>query len=342
MMKKIRIGHIGTLHDHSESKLECVKSFPDIFEVVGYVPESEERYQEIKNKPAYRDVKVMTEEELFAAGVDAVLVEGFELELVNIARRCIDNNVHVHIDKPAGIDIAAFERLLRTAKQKNLVAQMAYMYRYNPALARAKEIIADGKLGDIYSVEAHMDCEHTKEKREWLGQFCSGMMFYLGCHLVDFMLQLQGIPEEIIPYNTATNIEGVTAEDVGFVIFKYKNGYSFAKTSAIEPGGFTRRQLVICGSEGTLEINPIERTTANGMECDMREVYRGEGWSSCGIKKNYKFEPCNRYDSMMLDFARFVRGEKKNPFTYEYELQLHKMVLKSCGLDTDYKTQITL
>lgn len=39
-MDKIRIGHIGTKHDHSKDKIECVSKFPDIFEVVGVVEEA--------------------------------------------------------------------------------------------------------------------------------------------------------------------------------------------------------------------------------------------------------------------------------------------------------------
>ena len=41
-MKKLRIGHIGTKHDHSVGKLDCVRKFPDVFEVVGVVEEDEE------------------------------------------------------------------------------------------------------------------------------------------------------------------------------------------------------------------------------------------------------------------------------------------------------------
>ncbi len=41
---------------------------------------------------------------------------------------------------------------------------------------------------------------------------------------------------------------------------------------------------------------------------------------------------------MMLDFAAFIRGEKENPYTLEYEYQLQKMVLCACGEDIDYKS----
>ena len=63
-MEKIKLGHIGTRHDHSRAKLEGAKKFPDLFEIVGIVPESPEVAEKIKNDKVYGDVPVMTEEEL--------------------------------------------------------------------------------------------------------------------------------------------------------------------------------------------------------------------------------------------------------------------------------------
>ena len=34
---------------------------------------------------------------------------------------------------------------------------------------------------------------------------------------------------------------------------------------------------------------------------------------------------------MMKAFAQYVRGEKQNPYSPDYELELYKTVLKSCG-----------
>ena len=48
-MEKIKLGHIGTRHDHSRAKLEGAKKFPDLFEIVGIVPESPEVAEKIKN-----------------------------------------------------------------------------------------------------------------------------------------------------------------------------------------------------------------------------------------------------------------------------------------------------
>lgn len=38
-----------------------------------------------------------------------------------------------------------------------------------------------------------------------------------------------------------------------------------------------------------------------------------------------------RYDAMLENFARIVRKEKENAYSYDYELGLYKTVLKACG-----------
>ena len=44
-------------------------------------------------------------------------------------------------------------------------------------------------------------------------------------------------------------------------------------------------------------------------------------------------EPYQRYEAMLLAFARMVRGEQENPYTLEYELALFRTLLKCCGME---------
>ena len=41
---------------------------------------------------------------------------------------------------------------------------------------------------------------------------------------------------------------------------------------------------------------------------------------------------------MLAAFAAMVRGEKQNPWSYEYEWKLYRTVLAACGVDIDYKS----
>jgi predicted dehydrogenase len=335
-MKKIRIGHLGTYHDHSTGMLDTIKKHPDIFEIVGYVPESEERCNAVRNQDCYRDIPVMTEAELFSSGCDAVEAEGYELDLVRQARKCIDRGIHVHIDKPAGADVEEFAALLREAKTKGLTVQMSYMYRYNPSIKEALRRARAGELGQVYEVDALMNTHHTPEKREWMKPFPGGIMFFLGCHMIDLVYLFKGMPDEVIPLNRCSGMDGVTAVDQGCAMLGYSDGVSIARATSTEVGGYGRRQLVICGSRATYEIEPLENPT--------RTFYTDVSYSAAyaNRRRELEFPDFGRYDKMMLEFAACVRGERVNPFTYEYELNVHKLVMKACGADVDLNSRYGL
>ena len=332
-MRKIKIAQIGIGHDHATEILRSIRQQTDIFEVVGLmVPDVEkEKFADRLTWPCCQDLKEMTLEEILNdPTIEAVTVETEEVNLTNYALMAAKAGKHMHMDKPGGLELSTFQELISVLKEKNLVFSLGYMYRYNPAVMELMEDINSGSLGEIVSVESHMSCWHNAEKRQWLETFPGGMMFFLGCHLIDLIYRIQGEPEEVLAMNCCTGLDGVTADDYGMAVLKYKNGVSFAKTCAMELGGFERRQLVVTGSKGTVELRPLE------MYGNFRGQYTGirkatsEVWVDPGYRTATK--PQNRYDSMMDSFAQMVRGEKENPYTYDYELNLYKLVLRCCGV----------
>ena len=105
------------------------------------------------------------------------------------------------------------------------------------------------------------------------------------------------------------------------------------KTTADEVGGYARRQLVVVGTEGTIEINPLEMSASGGLYTQMRICKNSGRWDALG--EITKSDTYDRYDDMMASFATMVRGEKENPWGYDYELLLYKTLLKCCGVETD-------
>lgn len=328
-MKKIRIAQIGTSkNSHGNMIWESLLKQSDAFEIVGYAFPENEREKFPKQAEKFNGYREMTVEEILNdPTVEAVAVETEEIYLTKYALMVANAGKHLHMEKPGGTTLSDFEKLVEILKSENLVFSTGYMYRFNPKIQEAFAKIKSGELGEIYSVEAHMDCKHNAENRQWLQNFPGGMMFYLGCHLVDFIYQLQGEPKEIIPMNCSTGYNGVTADDYGIVAFKYKNGVSFAKTCANETGGFLRRQLVVCGEKGTIEIKPLEVLSGDGLYTVMNEAYSPDWHKEWNTSQS---EVYDRYDDMMLNFAEMVRG-KENPYSYDYELGLYRLILKACG-----------
>ena len=339
MKEKIKVIQIGTLHDHAIFAFEALHKLSDTFEILGYCEPDNLAAKKARSHPLYSKYSEIPEDKIWDLNPDAIVIETCERDLTKYALMCAERNVHIHMDKPGGCELSHFEKLISTVKLNNVVFHTGYMYRYNPALIEAERLIKSGKLGTVYSVEAQMSCTHTKEKRDWLSTLPGGMMFYLGCHLIDIILRFQGKPKRILPYNFASKFLGAAGEDNTFCLFEYENGVSFAKTTAIEPAGFNRRQIVICGTKGTYEIKPLEDYF------DENEISKlcshttyaftyDDGtfsWKNSEVSKE-TFGPFDRYVPMMSAFAEMVRAETKNPFSPDYELDLYKTVLSACNV----------
>ncbi len=328
-MKRIRVAQIGTSgHSHGMDIWNTLCKLSDVFEIVGYaLPENEREKFPHRMKP-FEGYKEMTVEEILSdPTIEAVTVETEEIYLTKYALMVAKAGKHLHMEKPGSTSLSDFESLINALKEKNLAFTTGYMYRFNPAIREAMEKIKRGDLGKIFSVEAHMNCKHPKEQREWLAIFPGGMLFFLGCHLIDLIYRIQGEPKKVIPLSCSTGIEGVSSDDFGMVVYQYENGVSFAKTCDNECGGFSRRQLVITGEKGSIEIKPLEMYEDGDLYTVAGECY-SEAWLA--PYEAEKTDHYDRYEHMMRNFAEIVRG-KENPYGYDYELGLYRLILKSCG-----------
>ncbi len=329
-MKKVRIAQIGTSrYSHGNSIIKSLLKQSDLFEVVGFVfPENEkEKFPEIME--IFRDLKELSlEEVLNDPTIEAVAVETEEKYLTKYALLAAKAGKHIHMEKPGGFDLDAFEEFINEVKKSGKVLHTGYMYRYNPEVKKLLKAIENGELGEIISVDAQMSGKHSDEQREWLKEIPGGMMFFLGCHLIDLVLQIKGAPKKVIPFIKHSGVNGVDAPDTTMAVFEYDNGFAFVKTNDIELGGFARRNLVVTGSKKTVELRPFEILFPTGQKTTTT-TYSSEEWWDNG--NEFTTENFDRYDEMVGNFARIIRGEGENPATPDYELELYKTVMKATG-----------
>lgn len=327
-MKKIKIGQIGIGHNHGGSKMKAARKFPDLFEVIGFAEENEQWIEKRGGNKSYEGLPRLSVEEVIAKS-DAVLVESDVWDLTKYAKMCIDAGKHIHMDKPASGTLEEYKALLDTAKEKNLVIQLGYMYRYNPAVLACFDKIKNGDLGEIHSIDAEMSTLHPTDARKWLTNFHGGGMYIFGSHLVDLIVYLLGEPKKISSFVSRTGLDGVDLEDNNLAILEYDKAMARIFVSSVEVNGFGRRQFMVGGSRGTVNICPLERPITMT-------------WSDLSIAdKTYEdrkitlpFEDHTaggRYDEMMQDFHAYILGEKKNPFTYEHDYLVQKVLDEIVG-----------
>jgi len=325
---KIKIGQIGIGHNHGETKMLAVRKFPELFEVIGFSEENEEWIKKRGNLPAYQNLKRMSADELIEK-CDAILVETDVWNLTETAQKCIDAGKHIHMDKPASGTLEEYKHLLDTAKAKNLIIQLGYMYRYNPAVKKCFELINDGSLGEIYSINAEMSTFHSPEYRKWLTNFGGGIMYILGSHLVDLIVYMLGKPEKVYSFLKHTGLDGVDVADNNLAVLEYDKALARVFVSSVEVNGFGRRQLVVTGSKGTVNICPLERpVTITYSDTKIADATYEDRKVILPFEDN---TVSGRYDEMIKDFYEYIIGKKQNPFTYEHEYQVQEVLSKIVG-----------
>ena len=193
------------------------------------------------------------------------------------------------------------------------------------------EMVNDGLLGRIVSFEGQMSCMGNAGYHEKLKRFPGGMMYYLGCHIIDLMVGFCGFPDRLLPLNIATHACGVECRDHGFCLFRYPDAFGFVKASASEFNGFARRCISLAGTKGAIEIRPLEKPEENGYYTAQLRMTDNNDHPYAEGSKSITFPPFRRYDVMMKDFADYVRGKKENPRSPAYEAELHDLILAAQG-----------
>ncbi len=324
----IKVGQIGIGHNHGEAKMKAFRKFPELFEVVGWAEENETWVERRGHLPGYQGIPRMTVDALIEQ-CDALIIETDVWNLTGVAQRCIDAGKHIHLDKPASGSLAEYKHLLDTAKEKGLIIQLGYMYRYNSAILDMLRRIENGEMGEIYSINAEMSTDHPQKYRKWLCNFGGGIMYILGSHLIDLVVYLLGKPKKVHSFLRHSGKDGIELPDVTLAVLEYDRAIARIFVSSVEVDGHGRRQFAVFGSKGTASALPIE--TPVTMTWSDRTIATSPYRNAC-VPVDVKDIPGScRYDDMVQDFYAYVVGTKENPFTYEHEYAVQEVLDEVVG-----------
>ncbi len=319
---RIRIGQIGLAHPHAPGKLKAVQSLPEIYKLVGVVePDSSLR------KRAKGANFLSMDQLMNAKGLRAVAIETRVNDLVTTALPVVEGGLHVHLDKPAGPTLAPFKKLLQSAERQNLVVQMGYMLRYNPAFEFMFKAVREGWFGEIMEIDAMMGKQAGNGLRKELAAFPGGGFFELACHVLDAAMHILGKPSKVHGFNLRTREkEGDDFADNQLAVLEYEKATANLRCNHNDPFGFPRRRFNIAGTKGGMEIQPLEsgRFTLN------LDQARGEfkkGTQTVQLKGG------RSYAAEFIDLAKVIRGKKKFDWSYQHDLDVHEALLKICGMD---------
>jgi predicted dehydrogenase len=134
----------------------------------------------------------------------------------DLARRALEAGKHVFVEKPPAVAAAEADELVALAQERNLVLLPGHLLLYHPAVAKLKELIDSGELGDVLYLYGN---------RVNLGQFRKdeNALWSLGVHDLSVILHLIGEePSEAWARGESYMNEGV--EDIVFCYLRFPSG----------------------------------------------------------------------------------------------------------------------
>ena len=176
-------------------------------------------------------------------GLDAVSIATPAETHFEIAKNCLNNNLHVYIEKPITLRSEEAQELIDLSEKKGLIIQAGHLLLYHPALIKMQELIESNKIGDvkyIYSNRLSAGQIRTFENVAW-----SFMP-----HDISMILHLINSEVKNINYH-GSNIISKENFDSCHLNLTFKSGVK-AHIFASWCNPFKEHKLVVVGQAGSL------------------------------------------------------------------------------------------
>jgi len=166
--------------------------------------------------------------------------------------RALNAGKHVLCEKPIGLTAAEAQELLDAAQnQPQLKVMEAFMYRHHPQWQRARQLVAEGKIGDLRTIQSFFSYYNDDPGNiRNMADIGGGGLMDIGCYLISLSRFIFGAEPRrvcgIIEYDPQFKVDRLTSGMLDF-----GTGTStFTCATQLTP----YQRVNIFGTEGRIEI----------------------------------------------------------------------------------------
>ncbi len=331
-MSKLRWGILGTARIATEKVIPAIQR-SELGEVVAIASRSAEKAQAAARRLEIERSYGRYQELLEDSQVDAVYIPLPNHLHVPWSIRCLEHGKHVLCEKPIGLSSDEARRLLAAAREHaHLKTMEAFMYRHHPQWQRAYEMVREGQVGELHTIQAFFgyyndDPQNIRHRADWGG----GALMDIGCYPVSLSRWL--FDEEPCEVHGRLQIDpqfGVDRTVSGLLVFP--SGGTSGFTASMQVAPYQRVQII--GSDGRIEIE-IPFNAPPDRPCRM--IWQDDQ----GRLETIAFPPCDQYTVQADLFAQAVRDDRPVPTPLEDAL-LNMIVLEALMTSSESSERVRM
>ncbi|MBI4550751.1 MAG: Gfo/Idh/MocA family oxidoreductase [Candidatus Latescibacteria bacterium] len=270
---KVKVGLIGVNHPHARAHLRTLQLLDEVESVVAW-DEGERVLALLKQDMGQKLETTVTALDKFLARPDVPIVVILAPNNRNpdLVIRAAGAEKHVISEKPGAANSADMSRILNVVRHAGVRLSFYYQWRFHPISRDIRNLIAQGALGRLMSIEARMVTSQVRfrDPSHWLfkkGTAGGGILSWLGCHWIDLLRFLvQDEVEAVSAFVGTLNGEAIDVEDTATVSMRFTNGalatlhagYLLPRSVSGYTGATYDTYLAIRGLDGYVTWSPME------------------------------------------------------------------------------------
>jgi predicted dehydrogenase len=215
----------------------------------------------------YSDFKAMAKAEAARPdGIEAVAIVTPNHLHAPVAEAFLEAGIHVICDKPVTTTSRDARKLQKLAEKKKLIFAVTHNYTGYPMVRHARQLVQEGKLGEIRVVQVEYAQDWLTEKLEDTGQKqaawradpkrsgAGGAIGDIGTHAHNLAAYVTGLRLSALCAELTSFVKGRALDDNAQVMLRYANGArGLLWASQVAPGNENNLKLRVYGSQGGLE-----------------------------------------------------------------------------------------
>jgi predicted dehydrogenase len=248
-------------------------------------------------------------EELLAADdIDAVYIPLPNHLHAEWTMKAADAGKHVLCEKPLTLDAPEAAQVIDHCDASGVSLQEAFMYRFHPQWLRTKQLVDEGRIGELRAVQvwfSYFNDDRTNIRN--IAEFGGGALMDIGCYPISVARFLFGAEpdriEAIAHHDPLSGVDTLTS-----AVLRFGTAHaSFTVSTRTEP----HQRVHVIGTSGRIEVEipfnaPTDRPTRIF-------VTAGGQPPTAPATETEEFAPADQYTLQADAFAAALLGDRPAP-----------------------------